>query len=237
MRKLLAIAALALLAPATASAKELVKLQVCGPSACAAITDKALLMRMGEGGARGTTPALASYYKLVYTIDVPPNEGVAPTFEAWYVPSVGIQGNGRDDHGFATWWKPNTEFRETVAAAAAGIEPFAKPQITEVSIAGKRCAKPATYERLLTLNARRGWRAIRNWKKVWFVTDRQSPWSDGALLRYSPKRGYIHRDGKTMVLPKAVASRMRAGSGLSGLAVAGCLVLGVGAGLLRRRRR
>lgn len=236
MRKLLAIAALALLAPATASAKELVKLQVCGPSACAAITDKALLMRMGEGGAKGKTPALAPYYKLIYTIDVPGDEGVAPTFEAWYVPAAGVQG-GRDDHGFATWWRPNTEFRETVAAAAAGIEPFAKPQITEVSIGGKRCAQPATYERLLTLNVRRGWRAIRDWKKVWFVTDRQSPWSDGAVLRYSPKRGYIHRDGKTMVLPKAVASRMRAGASLSGLAVGGCLVLGIGAGLLRRRRR
>ncbi len=236
MRKLLAVAALALLAPATASAKELVKLQVCGASACTAITDKALLTRMGEGGARGNTPALAPYYKLIYTIDVPQDEGVPPTFETWYVPSVGIQGSGRDEKGFATWWKPNTEFRETVAAAATGIEPFAKPQITEVTIGGKAVARPATYERLLTLNARRGWRAIRDWKKVWFVTDRQSPWSDGAALRYSPKRGYIHRDGRTMVLPKAVASRMRSAAALSGGAIAcGFVFAGLLAFRLRRR--
>jgi hypothetical protein len=236
MRKLVAIAALALLAPATASAKELVKLQVCGPSACAAITDKAQLLRMGEGGVRANTPALGPYFKLIYTIDIPADEPNAPTFEAWYVPSSGVQGSGRNERGFATWWKPNTEFREAVAAAAAGIEPFAKPQITEVRIGGKLVARPATYERLLTLNARRGWRAVRDWKKVWFVTDRQSPWSDGAALRYSPKRGYINRDGKTMVLPKAVASRMRSAAALSGGAIA-CGVVFAGLLAFRVRRR
>jgi hypothetical protein len=236
MRKLLAIAALALLAPATASAKELMKMEVCGPSACAAITDRAQLARMGEGGVRSTTPALAPYYKLVYTIDVPPGESVGATFETYYLPGAGIQGLGRDDRGFATWWKPNTEFRDAIASVAAGIEPFAKPQITEVSIGGRVVAKPASYERLLTLNTRRGWRGVRDWRRVWFVTDRPSPWSDGAVLRYSPKRGYIHRDGKTMVLPKAVAARMRAGTALSGGAIACGLVF---AGLLafRMRRR
>ena len=96
MRKaLLVVVALALIAPARAAAKELTKVEVCGPAACAATQDRALIDQIAGGNSvDAATPALQPYYKLVFTIDVPDGP---ETFTNYYVPGVGVQAF-KDEH-------------------------------------------------------------------------------------------------------------------------------------------
>ncbi|MDQ2983719.1 MAG: hypothetical protein M3R70_07320 [Actinomycetota bacterium] len=245
MRKaLLATVALALLAPASAAAKELVKVQVCGSAACAATADKTVIGKIAgnEGGAVARTPALAPYYKLEYTIDIPAEEGGGgqETFSAYYVPGVGVQ-SAPDEHGNASWFELGPDAQATLMQLAKGLQPLPKPQITGVTVGSMRVSSPATYERLLTLRGHRTLRAVRDWRRVRFQTDRPSPWSDGVTaLRFSPKRGFIYRDGRAHVLPRAMAARIKAGQGLGALSpveLGAAFGLGLGLLLLRRRRR
>src|SRR6266511_5097499 len=71
MKKILVVLLLALALPAPAAAKELSKLDVCGPSGCNSTSDRALLGRIGvgsDGSIPADPPALAPYYTLVYHV-------------------------------------------------------------------------------------------------------------------------------------------------------------------------
>src|SRR2546430_17455099 len=55
MKKILVALLLALALPAPAAAKDLSKLDVCGPSGCNSTSDRALLRRIGEGAGGSVT--------------------------------------------------------------------------------------------------------------------------------------------------------------------------------------
>ena len=241
MRKALLVAvALALIAPAHAAAKELVKLEVCGPASCAATQDKNLINQIAGGNSvDARTPALQPYYKLVFTIAV--GESGFETFSNYYVPALGVQAF-KDEHNYATWIELPAASRAGLDTLANGLAPFPKPTVTGVTVGGRRVSDPASYERLVTLNGHQGRRAVYDWRGIRFTTDVPSPWSDGSILmRFSPRRGYIFRDHRAHVLPRYMAARIKAGKGLGPVTqgVALCALAGaaLGAGLLARRRR
>jgi hypothetical protein len=239
MRKaLLVVVALALIAPARAAAKELTKIEVCGPAACAATQDRALIDQIAGGDSvDAATPALQPYYKIVFTVDV--GDG----FETWsnyYVPALGVEGF-KDEHNYATWVEIPAASRAGLDTLVTGIAPFPKPTITGVTVAGRKVSDPASYERLITLRGHHGRRVVNDWRGVRFATDVPSPWSsDAILLRFSPKRGYIYRDHRAHVLPRYMAARVKAGKSLGAVSqgVALCALAGAvfGVALLVRRR-
>jgi hypothetical protein len=245
MTKLLPLAfAIALVAPPNAFAKEVTKLEICGAAACASTTDQAVLQRLA-GGTDGQTsapvPALQPYYRLVYTIDAGEEKF---QFTNYYLPGVKAL-RVVDDRHMAHFHPVTPEYADLLGTVAAGLEPFPKPEITRVTVGRKVAADPASYARLLTIKGRSGYTEASDWQRIRFATSAPSPWSrDGTILQFSPRSGYLFRDGRFVKLPKQLAARVKAGRSLStitgvkgGLAAGGLATLAlVLAGALLRRR-
>src|SRR5919204_2632167 len=170
MRKLLLLAAAAaLVAPASALAKEVTKLEVCGASGCNSTTDRAVLERIGEGSNGESTiaaPDLQPYYRLVYTVQAEPETF---QFTNFYIPGAKAT-RGVDQRGYTHFYPVSPEFADSIESLARGLEPFPKPQILRVTIGRKVAADPASYERLLTLKARERYTATTDWRRIKFAT-------------------------------------------------------------------
>jgi len=245
MKKLLPLAfAIALVAPANAFAKEVTKLEICGASACASTTDQAVLQQLAggpDGQTSAPTPGLQPYYRLMYTVDAGEEKF---QFTNYYLPGARAI-RVVDDRHFAHFHPVTPDYAATLAAVAAGVEPFPKPEITRVTVGRKVAADPASYARLLTMKGRSGYTEALDWRRIRFATSTPSPWSrDGTILQFSPRSGYLFRDGRYVKLPKQLAARVRAGRSLTtitgvkgGLAAGGLatLALLLAAALLRRR--
>ena len=241
-----AAAAVALAAPPVAAAKELTKLQVCGASGCASITDRSTLRKIGEGSNGETTaptPRLQRYYRVTATIEAE-HGGQFTTF---YLPAANLT-RGINPGGYAQWFPASREYARAIAGL--GVRPFPKPHARRVLIGGREAAGPATYARLLTLKAPEApVSAATDWVTVSFRFTRPTPWSsDATTLEFSPSTGYLYRDGKTLDLPDGLASKIRARRSLSsdgganvayvfGGGLGGAAFLAVGAAVLTRRRR
>ena len=239
-RLLLVVAALALVVPAQAMAKEPKELRVCGPASCGVTQDRALLANVGDGGngARVATPGLRPYYKLKFILDVP-DDAATESFEIYYLPDLGVIASP-DELGRVRWTPVTREFRTLVTRLSQGVQPYGKPTITKVKIGSRVVSAPATYERLLTIRGKPARRVAHDWRYVSITTDQPSPWSDWQLLKFSAKRGYLYRDQHSLVLPKYVAAQVKAGRtlGSAGSGLAAAAVLGAfGLVFLRRRAR
>ena len=216
---LVPVFAAALLAlPATAAAKEISKLSVCGPSSCASVTDPQLLREWAESSGSGTfgaAPAeIAPYYRLDISVTEPANATVdgkqhVDTWSVYYIPSAGLT-RAIGERGTATWGSSGDPAAGIVKQAAAKIDPFPAPAITSVTVGRRTAIDPSSYARLYdhSFKSTYNW-PLRNTVTLRLHSSAPSPWTDGKnVLLYSPKEKLLVRDGQVVHLPSSLAHQL-----------------------------
>jgi hypothetical protein len=215
MKRIAVLAALAtaLAFTASAPAKELVSLQICGASGCKTITDRVVLTNgVLEGQVFARPPVASGFYSVKGTVDAGDR---TITWEMYYVPSGYMRGT--TPGGEVSWLKLNALSAAFFRSASEGVEPFAKPVVTYARV-GKRVARdPASYLRLYAIRSA-GRRAPGkfDWIRIELRSKPPSPWTDGRNeLEYSPSTRLLLRDGELVLLPKPVAKRVKRGLSLA----------------------
>ncbi len=255
MKKILVVLLLALALPAPAAAKELSKLDVCGPSGCNSTSDRALLGRIGvgsDGSIPADPPALAPYYTLVYHVRAGRGESFNGrkefVFRTSYVPGAHLV-RGIDESGYVVWTTASQVFTNAIARLTRGLRPFSAPRITRVSVGGTVVSDPASYERLITITSENtDYVEAYDWKPVDYRSTRSSPWS-GVSLQFSAKKHALLRNNRWIHLDSSLSKQVQLGTALTatgdggfpwrwvGVAAAAALAIaGVGVFLVRRFR-
>ncbi len=210
-----AFALLALLAmPASATAKGLTKVEVCGPDSCATITGQTNLRNFGAGGdPDGSVPAPAPFYEIRYTVDA---EGEGHQWSSWYVPSAKRLASLDERTGVT--WMPLDEPR--LAALAKGRKPFGRPDIRSVTIGSRKVTdNPSSYLRLFTVESAGEAvpQGLADWEPVVFHAKGKTPWTlEHASLFYSPSNDMLQRGIEIVKLPAGMAADVRSGESLAG---------------------
>src|SRR5215218_5612275 len=153
MRKILVLAVIAVAAavPASAAAKEIVGLTVCGATGCATERGGSISGSLHEGpsGPLGGTGAAVAPAKPGpwYRGSVLAGEGgkVYGRIPFYYVPDaklIVLPGAGAQT---TTWQHASGAWREAIERVADGMKPFPAPTISRVSVDGTNPADPQSY--------------------------------------------------------------------------------------------
>jgi hypothetical protein len=222
MRKLFLALLVALALPAPAAAKELSKLDVCGPSRCKSLTGGALLRRFGRGS-DGPAPTVAMpvapYYKLRYHVRAGRGESFdgrkEMTFVTYFIPAAGLV-RGTDERGYAVWNQATPEVTAAIAKLPKGLKPYPSPRLTRVSVGGTHVSKPATYARLITITSENTDYVVAatDWLPLRYHTATPSPW-DGVLMEFSAKEHALYRNRRWIDLDSSLARQVRIGAALT----------------------
>ncbi len=224
----LALAAAGLLVlAATAQAKEITTLKVCGASGCTTINDREEL-RGWEGGGDSypqevTTPGAQRFYTL--ELGFGDGEGnVIHTEQAFWLPDSKLTRFKNDVQ--SPWWKASANQASMYDKAAAGLEAYT-PKVKKVTVNRKTVADPSSYMRLfetfphVTLP-----KGKLHLISIVFTPDGVNPflaYNGKTTLRYDAKRrlllrgdGYVRipRDlGKLVMTRASLAKTQDSGSG------------------------
>jgi hypothetical protein len=213
---LLALTALALAAPALA--KEPKSATVCGADDCATTNDRQGLLNLMNGDGSVPPPAAGDYYKVTMTIDVPPDAGVGPKVEWWYTASGGgaLRAVDRDPSGVSAWYPLTATGKALMTKVTSGLEPFALPEVTSVTIGGKPVSDPSSYLQLFG-RTKTGAPQVSagDWQDIVFRGP-ASPWTDNAVtLQYSPSANAVLSGYDIVKLPPSLAAKVEARSSLA----------------------
>ncbi len=214
-RLVLAFALLVLLVvPTPAMAKELKSVSVCGPDGCNDLSGAGNLRDFPTGGEpTGQTPAPAAFYEVSYTIDA---EGQTDSWTTWYVPSAQLLASIDEREGIA--WMPLDA--PQLAALTKGLKPFARPEITSVTIGSRKVTdNPASYLRLYTVESAGNTvpQGLADWEPIVFQSKSKSPWTAAETgLFYSRSNGMLQRGIEIVKLPAGMAADVRSGESLAG---------------------
>jgi hypothetical protein len=236
----LALAAAGLLTwAATAQAKEIGSLKVCGANGCNTFSDREQLKGWEPSGGVSSQPlAAAQRYYSVEMGFTDPEGNIIHQENAYWLPDGDLfRFKSTTD---ASWWQVLPNQTAMYEKAAAGIEPFT-PALSKVTVKGKRAADPNSYLRLLGKFPYRTFpRGKLHLVSIKLRSATPNPWVSGTvILRYDAKRRLLIRpDGYFRLSPtlgKLVMSRSSlktkastSGSGGGGTA----LYAGVGVGVL-----
>jgi hypothetical protein len=222
-RALVVAVALALAYPATAAAKEIAAVKVCGASGCRGLS-KAVVDRIGEGSNGETfapAPPLQPFYRLVYTVKAAPGETFGggkteSTYTSWYVPGAHVT-QSVDEAGYIVWYPVTGEFAEALAKLTAHLRPNAAPKLTSVRVDGRDVERPQSYTRLLERGEPTDLVAANDWRSVLFYSTRPSPWTRGGILMdVSPHKHALYRGGLYVKLPRRITDAAAAALPLPG---------------------
>jgi hypothetical protein len=253
-RVVLVLALVAGLAAAgAAEAKNISGVKLCGPSACGAISDPALLRRAEGGGAPtiGGTPPLAPFYRYDITItgangETFENGKRSITVHQWYVPQAHAM-RGVGDSG-AAWYRVDDATAAVFRKVTRGVEPFPTPTIVAATIGGRAADAPATYSRLFDPSWRLagGW-PDASWRRIELRAHGRTPWTDGQnVYAYSARDRLLARDGAIVEVPAPAAARLsdarslsrsRGGASTAAVAAGAAAIAAVAAAAAFRRRR
>jgi hypothetical protein len=246
-RLVFAFALLALLVvSAPAMAKELTNVSVCGPDGCNDLSGAGNLRDFPTGGEpTGQTPAPAAFYEVRYPIDA---EGHNEAWTTWYVPSAKLLASIDEREG-VTWMPLDAP---ELAALTKGLKPFAKPEVSSVTIGSREVTDdPASYIRLFTVESD-GYavpQGLADWEPIVFHSKSKSPWTAAETgLFYSPSNGMLQRGIEIVKLPSGMSADIRAGDSLGGggsnfswrtvfFALVAAVALLIAASLIRPLRR
>jgi hypothetical protein len=214
---LLALVAAGLVAlPATAQAKEIVKLKICGASACNEVTDPAKLK--GWESESNTDPTSVAVAKPgpYYTVEISfgDNGQVIHRETAYWLPDTNLMRFSETQD--SSWWQLFPNQISLYKDAASGIDPFT-PSLSRVTVGGKAVADPNSYLRLLGPFR---WATLPRGKlhtvRIVLRSSQTNPWVDGrALIRYDAKRRLLLRDDGYFRLPKTLAKLVMKRSSLA----------------------
>jgi hypothetical protein len=207
---LLAIALAALGAlPATAGAKNVTALKVCGSSGCNEVTDQAVLKPFVEGSdaepPQTFNAPIGSYYTVTTSYGDPDGTTVG-THSTYWISKPGLM-HGQDQSVYDPWWQLSDGQNAVLKTAAAGIDPFS-PDLARVLVSGRAVTDPNSYIRLFGYfpPAYRAPPKGSHWVKISVRPAHPNPWLQRAMkLRYQSQRRLLERGGyDTVVLPKAI---------------------------------
>jgi hypothetical protein len=250
MRKklLLALGLLALSTfSATAEAKGLMAMKVCGTSRCVAV--KHIRNWWNLGASPGTTfdAPVGPYYRIELTM----GERRRPvgTYTLYWLPGPGLT-QGSDQSGFDPWMRLTRGQRKPLEAASAGLQPIT-PTLSRVAVGGHEVANPDSYLDLFG-HRRTSYLFPPNgskWTTIDVTPAHPNPWlRSHVTLRYQPQRRLLERPGYPQVVLPPVWSRLLAdrpegnhtalvaGISVAGLALACVAAVGRRTHTNRRRR-
>jgi len=115
---LLALAAVALGPAATASAKEIDKVKVCGADGCHDVTDRTTMAITDGGPPTGSPDAATPFYRVKISMKEPGGESI-PGWSLVWVPAAELI--GQED---GTWTRPPSTTVDELKLATRGIEPL-----------------------------------------------------------------------------------------------------------------
>ena len=143
-------------------------------------------------------------------------EGESSQWSSWYVPSASRLATVDERTGVA--WAPIDEPR--LAALAKTLKPFARPDITSVTIGSRKVTDdPSSYLRLFTVESAGEAvpQGLADWEPVVFHARGKTPWTlEQTSLFYSETNGMLQRGIEIVRLPAGMASDVRSGDSLSG---------------------
>lgn len=234
MRKLLALAALALLFPGAAPAKWVGDLRMCGADRCVVVerhlahdADWRTLAALNRWPSSEGPARPGPFYRL--TIVSP--DGLAESPPIYFVPNARLARN--DDGWGSVFWTRVDRVPESVARAARRSRPLPAPRLTQVLVGNRVAEDPHSYLRLYRLPAPN--RRVRDpagrrpqdvastqaiasyWERVGRIyqpirlsSRRDSPWTDDkSWLWIGRKLDVIMRDGEIVPIANSLAERIR----------------------------
>ena len=215
MKKVLLLAAVALVAAPAASAKELLGVQVCGSDGCATDKGAQILGPRGpfDNGGATLAPAKPGKWFRVYGL-VGDRGRIAGKIQFWYVPDgkllVSPGGGGQT----TAWQRADARWQAALDRLTAKVKPFPAPTLTAVRVDGKAVSDPQSYLALYTIGSKaETYPRDPTMVEITFESKSPTPWTYGNYFALYPKANLLVRDGQIVSLPHDVATR--AASGLS----------------------
>lgn len=210
MKKLIVLAAAAaglLALSATAQAKEVISLKVCGASSCVKTTDQSVLKGwMDEGGNPAqiwqTNPA--DYYRV--GVGFGDQGKLMATNVAYWLPGRSLM-RYTDQRGYP-WWRLNPAQVKVLRDLAGDLTPLS-PVLSRVRVGGKNVSDPSSYLRLLG-TFRDGIDAKKHPSvRIALRTPFANPWIHSAMgIRFRPQTRLLVRADGTYRVPKSMARRV-----------------------------
>jgi hypothetical protein len=211
-RLALLLAAAALVAPAGASAKELIEATVCGSSGCRTVTDKATLHEIPGGEDLTGLGAPAPYYRLTLVGGEP--NGRRYAFATYYVPSAKAMSWGEDGL-YRLHPIYGARANGVMQRITAGIEPYTPPVITTAIVGDRRVTGAAAQSYASLFSAGEPTQLdVRpdDWVAVDLRSRRPSPWTAGkSELMFSPSTDLVEIGYEPARIPGAIADDIIAG--------------------------
>ena len=206
MRRLLVALAVALLVPATAQAKGVSSVALCGPEGCkdAGITtgprEEPLDMTRS-----GLAPAPGPYYEFRLSF-----EHGGQSRGMFYEPRSGLVSYS-ESFGSTAWAPLARRLATAVKEAAKQVEPFPSPPLTAVYVGDRRVTgDPETY---LALFAVKGLfvvpTAAAAFEWIHFESPTSNPWTQ-TTFAFFPQDGVILTGSRYVKLPPAIAADIAA---------------------------
>ena len=253
MRKIVVLAVIAVAAavPASAAAKEIVGLTVCGATGCATERGGSISGSLHEGpsGPLGGTgqavsPAKPGPWYRGYVLAGERGK-VYGRIPFYYVPDaklIVLSGTGGQT---TTWHGASGPWSEAIERVGGRLKPFPAPKISRVSVDGTNPADPQSYLALYTLGEKATtYPRTGDMAQVVLESKRPTPWTDGNSLVVYPKERLLVRDGQIVSIPGRIADRVASHASLADdgrsfpwlpVAVAAALALLVAAAMLVAR--
>lgn len=211
MRVVLLVAALTLVLPAAAAAKELSSATVCGATGCTTFQKPTMELASGGDGITDPAPAAAPYYSVTLTVD---EQGQHEAWTVFYVPAAEMVVY-RDRVGRTGFEQLSGSARRAFRDHTRGIAPYAAPTITSVTVGGRPVAGPQTYLSLFTeRGAGEAYPAAADFVPIVLHGTRPSPWTDGRYLMFSPSTGSLEQGTSVVKLAPATVDAIVAGTSL-----------------------
>lgn len=206
MRRVLAIAALALLVAPSAAAKEITGAEICGADGCRTVAIPKGLHDFpgGGGGGLAATPPMGPFVEVRLDYD-----GGLHREEVWYVPEARVFAMP-DGHGSARWMAArDLGIDPVLVEAAAGVVPH-RPRVTAAFVGGEAVeGGVATYSTLFSVDS--GGPVPGYGAEVDAISVRTEPPSPWAAVRlwFYPESGLLQRGIDVVELPAGVAADLR----------------------------
>ena len=211
MKRVLVVLVAALVLPATAQAKEITSLALCGPDECQDI-DASGYGHSAPFGGETVGPPAGHFYRLDIGVD-----GGADGFSAYYEPVSGLLATP-DRPGTFLWLRPSAKLAPDLKAAAKLLEPFPAPRVIGAQVGARQVTGDAsTYSALLRLD---GPPVVPKTSEDAVVIrlrpSAPNPWTEAMLLYYPRDRVLFRSPGAYLRLPDAMAADVEAARPLGG---------------------
>jgi hypothetical protein len=232
------LAAAVLLAfAATAQAKEIGSLKVCGATGCNTLADPAQLTASMEGESTSQSVAPAQRY---YTVDMGFTDGqgnIIHNSTAYWLPDGALF--RYEEASPLQWWSVSANRTALYEKIAGGIDAFT-PELSKVTVKGRIASDPSSYLRLLGNFPHHALpKAKLHPVSIKLTAATPNPWVSSTLvLRYDPKRRLLVRRDGVYKLPAGLGKLVMSRASLSSKASSGSgggdstLIAGVGVSVI-----